>query len=278
MTGSPPTTAAEPILQLVRVSRRYGPRSNPVVALSQVSVEVRPQDRLGVVGESGSGKSTLARLLLALEEPDEGEVLFQGRSTQGRSRSELTELRRAVQIVFQDPFSSLDPRLRVGDSIAEPLRSLRIQGDIRRRVEELLEAVGLPPGSARMFPHQFSGGQRQRVAIARSLAPQPRVLVADEAVSALDVSVRAQVLNLLASLVERFGLTLVFISHDMAVVRHICTRLVVLYRGQAVETGPVEQIFGDPQHPYTRALISSVPKLGGRIVAPTAFDWDAPAP
>jgi peptide/nickel transport system ATP-binding protein len=278
MTTSPSTPLAAPILQLVRVTRRYGSRSNPVVALSQVSVEVRPQDRLGVVGESGSGKSTLARLLLALEEPDEGEVLFQGGSVLGKSRSELTELRRAVQIVFQDPFSSLDPRLRVGDSIAEPLRALGIHQDPRRRVEELLEAVGLPPGSARMFPHQFSGGQRQRVAIARSLAPQPKVLVADEAVSALDVSVRAQVLNLLASLVERFGLTLVFISHDMAVVRHICTRIVVLYRGQVVETGPVEQIFSKPEHPYTRALINAVPTLGGRIVAPTTFDWDSPLP
>ena len=277
MTAAGAIQGSDPILQMLAVTRRYGTRSNPVVALSQVSMEVRPQDRLGVVGESGSGKSTLARLLLILEDPDEGEVRFQGRSMSGKSRSELAELRRAVQIVFQDPFSSLDPRLRVGDSIAEPLRSLGIQGDHRSRVQELLDAVGLPAGSARMYPHQFSGGQRQRVAIARALASQPRVLVADEAVSALDVSVRAQVLNLLARLVERFGLTLVFISHDMAVVRHICTRVVVLYRGQVVEQGPVEQVFRDPQHPYTQALISSVPTLGGRIVAPPTFDWESPS-
>ncbi|MHB1575244.1 MAG: ATP-binding cassette domain-containing protein [Candidatus Dormibacteria bacterium] len=277
MTAAGAIQGSDPILQMLAVTRRYGTRSNPVVALSQVSMEVRPQDRLGVVGESGSGKSTLARLLLILEDPDEGEVRFQGRSMSGKSRSELAELRRAVQIVFQDPFSSLDPRLRVGDSIAEPLRSLGIQGDHRSRVQELLDAVGLPAGSARMYPHQFSGGQRQRVAIARALASQPRVLVADEAVSALDVSVRAQVLNLLARLVERFGLTLVFISHDMAVVRHICTRVVVLYRGQVVEQGPVEQVFRDPQHPYTQALISSVPTLGGRIVSPPTFDWESPS-
>lgn len=273
MSQRPDPSDARPVLQMVEVTRRYGPRDSAVVALSGVSLEVNSGDRLGVVGESGSGKSTLARLLLALEAPDDGDVLFEGRTLLGRNRAELADLRRAVQIVFQDPFSSLDPRLRVGDSIAEPLRSLRIPGDHRARVEEVLEAVGMPAGSARMYPHQFSGGQRQRLAIARALAPQPRVLVADEAVSALDVSVRAQVLNLLALLVERYGLTLVFISHDMAVVRHICTRVAVLYRGHLVEVGPVARIFHSPQHPYTKALIGAVPTLGGRIVAPPSLDF-----
>ena len=265
-------------MEIADVTKLYGGRGHQVRALARVSFQLHEGDRLGVVGESGSGKSTLARVLVALERPDAGDVRFRGRSIVGRSRSELAELHRAVQIVFQDPFGSLDPRMRVADSIAEPLRSLAIPGDHWARVEELLEAVGLPPGSGRMFPHQFSGGQRQRVAIARALAPKPSVLIADEAVSALDVSVRAQVLNLVATLVERFGLTLVFISHDMTVVRHVCSRVVVLFRGQIVESGPVERVFQHPEHPYTAALIRSVPSLGGKIEAPAAFGWTDEAP
>lgn len=260
-----------PVLEAVEVTKRYGSRRGAVVALSNVSLAVHEGVRLGVVGESGSGKSTLARLLVALEPPDQGDIRFRGRSVVGRSRGELEELRRSVQIVFQDPFGSLDPRLRVGDTIAEPMRALRIPGDHRARVAELLEAVGLTPGAGRLYPHQFSGGQRQRIAIARALAPQPRVLIADEAVSALDVSVRAQVLNLIADIVDQLGLTLVFVSHDMAVVRHVCTEVLVLYRGEAVESGPVERVFTDPQHPYTASLLRAVPTLGGRIEPPAAI-------
>ncbi len=266
--------AEPPLLEVLSASKRYGSRSHPVRALSGVSLQLWRGERLGVVGESGSGKSTLARLLVALEMPEAGDIRFKGKSIVGRSRRELEELHRSVQMVFQDPFGTLDPRLRVAESVAEPLRALKIGGDLGRRVEELLEAVGMPAGSGRRYPHQLSGGQRQRVAIARALAPSPEVLIADEAVSALDVAVRAQVLNLIASLVERFGLSMLFISHDMAVIRHVCTRVLVLFRGEVVEEGPTEQVFRQPSHPYTAALISSVPTLGGRIQEPKAPDWE----
>ncbi len=264
---------AAPVLQVQGVTRRYpgrggrGAGRRRVVALDGVSLDVWRGDRLGVVGESGSGKSTLARLLLALEEPDEGVVRFRGTVVSGARRAALGELRRNVQIVFQDPLGSLDPRMSVGTSIAEPLRSLEVEGAHDRRVVELLGAVGLPPSAARRYPHQLSGGQRQRVAIARALAPRPSVLVADEAVSALDVSVRAQVLNLLDDLVERYGLTLVFISHDLGVVRHVANRVVVLYQGRVVEEGPADAVYDAPAHPYTRALLDSVPRVGGTIAS-----------
>jgi ABC-type glutathione transport system ATPase component len=173
----------------------------------------------------------------------------------------LLDFRHAVQIVFQDPFGSLDPRLSIGDSVAEPLRALGIQGDRDARVRELIDAVGLPANSLSLYPHQLSGGQRQRVAIARALAPGPSTLIADEAVSALDVSVRAQVLNVIANLVQELGLTLIFISHDMSVVRHVCSRVIVLYRGQVVEDNQTDQIFENPQHPYTQTLLASTPRL-----------------
>lgn len=265
-----------PVLEVLGVTRRYrrrgprGMRRRQVVALDGVSLDVWPGDRLGIVGESGSGKSTLARLLLALEDPDEGEVRFRGSPVRASCRAGLGALRRNVQIVFQDPLGSLDPRMRVGASIAEPLRSLGVEGDRDQRVAELLEAVGLPPGAARRYPHQLSGGQRQRVAIARALAPRPSVLVADEPVSSLDVSVRAQVLNLLDDLVERYGLTLVFISHDLGVVRHVADRVAVLYRGRIVEEGPADAVLGSPAHPYTQALLEAVPRVGGAITAPPA--------
>jgi peptide/nickel transport system ATP-binding protein len=253
------------VLEAAGLSKAYRSRragaSEPVWALRDVSLAVRPGERLGIVGESGSGKSTLARLLLALEAPTAGEVRFEGHPVSLRDRAGLFGLRRAVQIVFQDPMGSLDPRLRIGDSIAEPLRSLGVPGDHDARVGELLAAVGLPDAAARRYPHQFSGGQRQRIAIARALAPHPRVLVADEAVSALDVSVRAQVLNLIDELVDSFGLTLLFISHDLGVVRHLCTRVAVLYRGELVEDGEADRIYEQPSHPYTAALLAAVPRL-----------------
>jgi len=232
------------------------------VALRGVDLQVMDGDVLGVVGESGSGKSTLARLLLALERPTSGEVYFRGQRVDDRSERERRAMRREMQIVFQDPMGSLDPRMSVRDIIEEPLRSLSVPGDHGKRVAELLDAVGLPPDVGRNYPHQFSGGQRQRIAIARALAPSPSVLVADEAVSALDVSVRAQILNLLADLIERFSLTMIFISHDMGVVRYLCNRIVVLYQGCIVESGSAGEVFSGPAHPYTRSLLEAVPRLG----------------
>jgi peptide/nickel transport system ATP-binding protein len=261
-----------PVLEARNVSKVYRGRQGSlfgrrgeVHALTGVSLEVQRGESLGIVGESGSGKSTLARLLLALEQPTAGEIRFEGTVVSGRPERELGALRRSVQVVFQDPMSSLDPRMRTRVAISEPLRALRIPGDHKARVLELLDAVGLPRDAADKVPHEFSGGQRQRIAIARALAPGPEVLLADEAVSALDVSVRAQVLNLLNRLIDEFGLTLVFISHDLSVIRWMCTRVVVLYRGEIVESGPTEQLYDDPQHPYTRALLAAVPRIGKPI-------------
>jgi oligopeptide/dipeptide ABC transporter ATP-binding protein len=255
-----------PILEVRGVSRHYGRhragRDEGVQALSEVSLDVRPGESLGIIGESGSGKSTLVRMLLALEQPTSGEVHFRGERVSGRPEREISPLRRSVQVVFQDPMSSLDPRMRIRTTISEPLRALRIEGDHRARVRELLAQVGLPEDAGESYPHEFSGGQRQRIAIARALAPNPEVLIADEPVSALDVSVRAQVLNLLRRLIGEFGLTLVFVSHDMSVIRHICTRVAVIYRGRIVEMASTRELYRAPAHPYTRALLASVPRIG----------------
>ena len=247
---------AAPLLDARAVTKRYG----AVTALDGVSLAVAEGATVGIVGESGSGKSTLSRLLLALEAPTAGEVRHRGEVISGRRERDLRDFRRGVQIVFQDPMSSLDPRMRIHDILAEPLRALGL-GDEKHRVPELLDAVGLARSAARRYPHEFSGGQRQRIAIARALGTWPSVLVADEPVSALDVSVRAQILNLLKALTGELSLTLVFISHDMAVVRHLCDEIVVLYRGRVVEAGETDQVFGAPAHDYTRALLAAVPVL-----------------
>jgi peptide/nickel transport system ATP-binding protein len=238
--------------------RRAAPR---VQALRGVDLAVARGDRLGIVGESGSGKSTLARLLLALDQPQAGEVLFEDQRVSGRSERELRFLRRSAQIVFQDPMSSLDPRMRVREILLEPLRALDVPGDHGARMRELLAAVGLPGDALERYPHQFSGGQRQRVAIARALAPEPSLLIADEPVSALDVSVRTQILDVLRELADRLGVTLIFISHDLSVVRYLCDRVVVMHDGQIVEQGPLRQVYDAPQHAYTRALLAAVPLL-----------------
>ena len=256
MPGQPRDLASPPLLEARAVTKRYG----GVIALDDVSVRVAAGATVGIVGESGSGKSTLSRLLLALEAPTAGEVRYLGAVISGARERDLRDFRRAVQVVFQDPLSSLDPRMRVHDILAEPLRALGLGGE-RARVPELLDAVGLPVTAARRYPHEFSGGQRQRIAIARALGPGPSVLVADEPVSALDVSVRAQILNLLTSLIAELGLTLVFISHDMAVVRHLCDEVVVLYRGKIVEQGSTSQVYSQPAHDYTRGLLAAVPSL-----------------
>ncbi|WP_169733913.1 ABC transporter ATP-binding protein [Crossiella equi] len=249
---------------LARVYRRA--RTSPlrpgteVPALRPVSFTVEAGQRFGVVGESGSGKSTLIRLLAALDQPTSGSVWFQGKQVSGLPERRLRFLRRELQLVFQDPMGSLNPRLRVGDIISEPLVVQGVPGR-RERVAELLAAVGLPRDAADGYPHQFSGGQRQRISLARALAPRPSVLIADEPVSALDVSVRAQVLALLDDLVARYALTLVLVSHDLAVVRHVCDTVAVLRRGELVELGPATQVYTRPRADYTRELIAAAPHL-----------------
>ncbi|MEU0805221.1 ATP-binding cassette domain-containing protein [Streptomyces sp. NPDC005970] len=245
--------------------------SPPVNALRGVSFDVPQGQRFGIVGESGCGKSTLLRILAGLDRPTSGGVAIDGRDITGLGERQLGFVRERLQLVFQDPMSSLDPRMRVGDIVAEPLVA---QGhpNRRERVAELLEAVGLRADAAERYPHQFSGGQRQRISIARALAPRPKIIVADEPVSALDVSVRAQVLNLIADLVEELSLTLVFVSHDLSVVRHVCDRVAVMNGGQIVESGPTEQVYEDPQHSYTRRLIAAVPTLGKALSGVSAAD------
>ncbi|UOZ09067.1 ABC transporter ATP-binding protein [Amycolatopsis sp. WQ 127309] len=246
------------IIEVRDLERRYARRD--VHALRGVSFDVEAGRRFGIVGESGSGKSTLVRLLAALDKPTAGTVLFQGRRIDNLPERRLGFLRSELQIVFQDPMGSLDPRMRVADIISEPLGRRNPQ-----RVAELLAAVGLPADAAGRYPHQFSGGQRQRISIARALAPNPSVLIADEPVSALDVSVRGQILELLASLVEQFALTLIFVSHDLGVVRHVCDRVAVMRRGEIVELGDVEQVYDAPRHEYTRELLAAAPNLRAEL-------------
>ncbi|SIQ83246.1 peptide/nickel transport system ATP-binding protein [Paracoccus thiocyanatus] len=243
-----------------------------VRAVDGVDLTVNPGEVVGIVGESGSGKSTLGRMLLGLEAPFSGRVSYLGRPMPAPRSAEWRRLRAQMQLIFQDPLAALDRRLTVAAQIAEPLDIHRIASGAERqeRVAALIHRVGLRPDQARRYPHELSGGQRQRVVIARALASQPRFLVCDEPVSALDVSIQAQVVNLLRDLQEREGLSMVFISHDLKVVRNICDRVAVMYLGRIVEEAPSDRIFADPRHPYTQALVSSVPKAGaglrGRII------------
>jgi ABC-type glutathione transport system ATPase component len=252
-----------------------------VRAVDDVSLDIHAGETLGLVGESGSGKSTLGRLTLRLVEATSGSIRFEGQDLLAAGRGEMRRLRRDMQIIFQDPFASLDPRYRVEDIVAEPLiihgeeqdapaesgedsrsrLSGRAKLDIRTRVIELLRAVGLDASTLRRYPHEFSGGQRQRIGIARALALRPKFIVADEPVSALDVSVGAQIVNLLAKLQRDFGLTYLFISHSMPVVRYLATRIAVMYGGKIVEIGSTEQITERPAHPYTRSLLAATPRL-----------------
>ena len=240
-----------------------GDAQGEVRAVDDVSLEIEAGETLGLVGESGSGKSTLGRLVLRLIEPTSGSIRFDGRDLLTVSHRELRRLRRDMQIIFQDPFGSLDPRLCVDEVIAEPLSIHEgMTKDARRtRVAELLRAVGMDESAGRRFPHEFSGGQRQRIGIARALALRPRFIVADEPVSALDVSVGAQIVNLLAQVQREFGLTYLFISHSMPVVRYLTTRIAVMHRGKIVETGSTEQITEQPQHPYTKSLLGATPEI-----------------
>jgi ABC-type glutathione transport system ATPase component len=268
----------EPVIQVTDVVRDYRrPRTSllrpaPVVhALRGVSLEVKAGERFGIVGESGCGKSTLLRILAGLDRATSGQVVVEGTDITRLPERRLRFLRKSLQLVFQDPMSSLDPRMRVHDIIAEPLV---VQGHpaTGQRVREVLEEVGLSADAGDRYPHQFSGGQRQRISIARALAPRPRILVADEPVSALDVSVRAQVLNLISDLVDELSLTLVFVSHDLSVVKHVCDRVAVMNRGQIVETGATGDVYAAPSHQYTRKLVSAIPTLQRALAGATAAD------
>jgi oligopeptide transport system ATP-binding protein len=255
-----------------------------VKAVDDVSFTIGEGEMFGLVGESGSGKSTTGRCILRLVEPTSGEVLFRGENVLQFTRQRMRMARRDLQIVFQDPYSSLNPRMRVGDIVEEPLVIHRLgsKAERRARVAELFQLVGLEPGHITRYPHEFSGGQRQRIGIARALALNPALIIADEAVSALDVSIQAQVVALLMELRERLKLTYLFIAHDLRLVEHICSRVAVMYMGKIVEMGDARALFSQPTHPYTKALLSAIPVLDPdaprqRIeLDPASFERDAP--
>jgi oligopeptide/dipeptide ABC transporter ATP-binding protein len=268
------------------ISRRFGHRHlfstrRPVQAVTDVSLSIGRGEAVGLVGESGSGKSTIGRLLLGLLAPSQGRVVLDGTELAQLRGAALRSLRRRMQMIFQDPYSSLDPRRRVGAQVADGLaiHHLAPRADRHGRVEALLSQVGLSPSHADRYPHEFSGGQLQRIGIARALATEPEFLVADEPVSALDISVQAQVLNLLADLRGRLGLGLLFISHDLHVVRSLCDRVVVLYLGRIMEQGPAAEVLQNPRHPYTRALLSAAPSLDvARRRTRILLEGDPPSP
>jgi oligopeptide transport system ATP-binding protein len=264
------TTSADPILE-VRDLKKHFPVKTGVLfkrtighvkAVDGVSFSLQKGETLGVVGESGCGKSTLAQVLMRLEPPTAGTALFEGRDMFAMRGPELRKLRRDIQIVLQDPYTSLNPRMTVGDIIGEPFEihtDVAPKGSREGKVRELLDLVGLNPEHINRYPHQFSGGQRQRIGIARALALRPKVIICDEPVSALDVSIQAQVMNLLGELQRDLGLSYVFIAHDLSVVRHLSDRVAVMYLGKVVEIGTEDEIYGQPSHPYTQALLSAVP-------------------
>lgn len=278
---------SKPIIEGRNLAKRFGGKkgffqSSPTVyAVNDVSISVWSGETFAIVGESGCGKSTLARLLLRLIEPSDGSVHYQGNDITALSSAEMRSLRSEMQIIFQDPFASLNPRMTVGSIIAEPIRlhGLAKGKAVEDRVAELLRTVGLRPEYANRYPHEFSGGQRQRIGVARALAGQPKLIIGDEPVSALDVSIQAQVINLLEDLKEEFGLTLIIVAHDLAVIRHMSDRVAVMYLGEVVELSPVDPLYEKPLHPYTQTLLDAipVPVPGGREKRALA-KGDVPSP
>ena len=252
------------MLELKNIRKTFHKGREHVTAVDGVSLDIQAGEILGLVGESGCGKSTLSRIIMQLLPPDSGSVHLAGTNLSQLPTKEIRRRRLDFQMVFQDPYASLNPRLTIFSTLGEALqqRHPKLKGEaLRQRVGELLETVGLPARQMQRYPHEFSGGQRQRIAIARALAPEPRIIVADEPVSALDVSIQSQILNLLRSLQRDLGLTMLFISHDLAVVRYLADRIAVMHRGQIVERGDAEAVFQDPQAPYTRQLLAAVPRL-----------------
>ena len=268
------------LLEVRGLTKRY----DRVLAVNNVSFAIEAGETFGLVGESGSGKSTIGRCILRLIEPTAGTVMFRGQDLLALDTRRLREARREMQMVFQDPYSSLNPRLRAAAIVEEPLvvHGLGMRDERRTRVAELFRMVGLDPAHLERYPREFSGGQRQRIALARALALEPSFIVADEPVSALDVSIQAQIVELLTRLQQQLQLTYLFIAHDLRLVEQICSRVAVMYRGRLVESGPTPSIFASPQHPYTRALLSAIPTLDPdaprrRIdLDPSAVNWHAP--
>jgi peptide/nickel transport system ATP-binding protein len=280
-------SAQIPLLEVANLVKTFGRGDDALRAVDDVSFTLHQGESLGCVGESGCGKTTLGRATLRLLEPDSGSVRFRDprsgavHDVLALDATRLRRLRRHMQIVFQDPYSSLNPRMRVRELVGEAIavHGLARGAQLRERVDALLERVGLDPSAASRFPHEFSGGQRQRIGIARALALEPDFIVLDEPVSALDVSVQAQIVNLLEQLEVDLGLAYLFISHDLAVVRHLCQRVMVLYLGQIVETGPSADVFATPRHPYTRALLAAIPAAHPTRRAPhVALEGDPPSP
>ncbi len=284
-------SAAEPLLTVTSLSKHFTDRRSalarlrgrsPAVltALDGVDIAVRPGETLGVVGESGSGKSTLARCIVRLHEPDGGSVLFDGEDVLGADAAGLRRLRRSMQMVYQDPYTSLNPRIRVGEAVSEPARvhGLIERGEEEEYAAELLAKVGISREVMKRYPHEFSGGQRQRIAIARSLALKPRLLIADEAVSALDVSIQAQLLSLLEEIRTDLGLTMIFIAHQLAVISRLADRVAIMYLGRIVETGATADVFANPRHPYTRTLLEAHPRIDGSRVRKPAIRSETPSP
>lgn len=280
---------SETLLKIENVKKYFPVKSSlfsrekkTVRAVDGVSFELNKGEVLGLVGESGCGKSTLGRTIVRLYDPSEGKIEFLGEDITGLSSKELKSRRANFQMIFQDPYSSLNPRMTVEQILIEPflIHGVCDKETAKKEIVKLLEDVGLSKGAAKKYPHEFSGGQRQRIGIARALALKPKMIVADEAVSALDVSIQSQVLNILKDLLEKYGLSYIFISHDLAVVEHICDRVAVMYLGKIVEIAPKEELFNNPKHPYTRALISSIPKASIREKSSKreVLEGDVPSP
>ena len=280
--------SGEPLVRVEHLTK-YFPITRGIVfqrevgrvhAVEDVTFDILPGETLGLVGESGSGKSTTARLITKLIEPTSGKIVFDGRDITALSRREMRPLRREMQMVFQDPYSSLNPRQTVGQIIGAPYAIQKTERNVKRRVQELMDRVGLNPEHYNRYPHEFSGGQRQRIGVARALALSPKMIICDEPVSALDVSIQAQILNLLEGLQEDFNLTYLFISHDLGVVRYVSDRIAVMYLGRIVEIGDANEVYENPKHPYTAALLSAVPKGhgDGRVSQRIVLAGDVPSP